>query len=114
MDKFITETIRAWAFAHKDAKDNPRKMIENPSSDVLDECVRLMKVVADKEAQLMDLQSHKGLPAPLMAFYEASEDRACAQCWLCSAVHKLHPDCERKIHRYFRTMESLLFFGLSL
>lgn len=118
------DIIVEFALAHKDAEQNPQAMIDNPSKEVSDACVKRMERVSFADARLYDL-SHDmlllfafgrgvtaGQPKELLNYLAYHADRGCTKCWLSSG--RQHDECRVKIKRWFEGRDALIAYGLKL
>lgn len=113
MDTYVLETIRLWARSKKSAEQNTAVLLAE-GSVALDECVRRIKVVKAAEDAMLELQGRSELPQELLTFFEAREDSGCIKCWVSSNPSSFHPECRKKIDRYFRVEEDLIVYGLNI
>jgi len=69
-----------------------------------------MQRLHEAKDRLMTFRLEAGLPKPLENYFAAVADPGCPRCWISSRVDKQHPECRKKISRYFETERQLLEF----
>ncbi len=107
----IIECIAAWAIAKDAAKDNANLLLKNWAANEK-ECIRRMKEIDCREEDLFRLSSRVNLPAPLVRYINARDDRACSRCWSSSSGPH-HQECRDKIDEFFMAESLLIRYGLS-
>lgn len=106
----MNEIIARWARALRDAKENPKLLLEGKGK----EAHRRMDVLHEAELAIRSLRWADGVPSEATGYIEADIDRGCGSCWLSSRRISNHPDCEMKINRYFARRDMLEAYGLGI
>lgn len=114
----IISILTEWFSAHKLAENNP-ELLTAANSQGADECTRVSNICAqrmertakaDEELyKLYQLPQEEYLPI-VRLFLMAGEDRGCPTCWLSSSRGRNHPDCNRKIDRWFGYKAALMAY----
>ena len=110
----INDIVSEYAAAHIAAEPNARIMCGNPSAADMDACTERMRRIAGADAALMALVGEDGLSPLVRAFLDASGDAGCPSCWVSSRRSKNHPECNRKIDRFFAARTALIEYGRGL
>jgi hypothetical protein len=107
--EYVKHSIWEWSEAKAAAKENTTLMTESGFSEsVMNECAKRMERLGYAETGLMEIQAN--IPQPLQNFIDARQDKGCMSCWLSSAGPK-HPDCRKKIDRFFQTEKDLFCYA---
>ena len=102
--------IREFSAAHEIAEGNTKP----PVSHDTELCNERMFRVGMVDNAILEIGDREDAPDELKNFIEACNDSACPSCWVSSRSDKIHPECQKKISRYFETRKKLLELGNKL
>jgi hypothetical protein len=110
--EYIYGLIWDWSKAKAAVKPNAQLIVEsNFDTVVMEACARHMKIFQTCEAALIELTGRQGLPSALVRYLEARADTACGTCWTSSSMPQ-HPECQKKIDKFFKTEDELFRFAM--
>lgn len=104
--------LKNWALVNNLAQENPSLLIHD-GAKYTDVCASRMSELEFWENELVAvLKPEHSKQAE--EWLKAREDKGCMQCWISSIRGGTHPECQKKISAYFRSVENLIDLGISI
>lgn len=109
----IQDSIRYWAAAIEKASENPTLLLKHYSEKIFQECASRMNALDNAENYMLDLMYKEGpslTPSALKLYSDARQNMDCPKCRFSSSMPE-HPECKKKIDRFFRAKENLIRYA---
>lgn len=115
MNETLKNAVKRFAVACHVAKDNPKLLIAcgNGASEL---CGKRMEELHKAEGELLEILKNTNDKVPIVVnnWLGATKDPGCSSCWASSVKSRVHPECQKKIDRYFEVRGKLIEYGLTL
>jgi hypothetical protein len=109
---YVNVVLKNWALMHNLSEQNSKLLIVDAVKYTY-VCANRMSELSFWETELLaDLKPDHSPQAA--AWLKAMNNKGCDGCWISSNSSSQHPECQEKIRAYFRAVEDLVDFGISI